>query len=562
MTLYDKYINDVTQDKILVPHTIRLAVQRHVKDLKKVRLKKHPYYFDRELADKYIRFIGKFRLTDQDVDETGKKPLFPVQPFQAFFIASICGWRLKKDNTIRRFQDVYFQVGRKNAKSTLVAAMMVAHFYLDKKQRGQFYTAATSREQAGEVFDMAKAIIEELIIDYPEIKERTQILTHRIIDLQTKSFISKVSKEAKTLEGKGAYFGSIDEYHVHPKNDIVSSIKKGGIKHNSPIIYRLTTPGFSLGGVCHEHYGYCKKILSGAVQNDTIFIMIFELDPDDDWHNKSIWGKSNPNLGNSPKLSAIESEYIEAMAKGGFAIVDFKTKILSMWVASASEWIPDAKYKAACTKWDIIDLAGRDATAGLDMAYSDQGDICALALWIPDDDKIKGKFYLRYWIPETKSKDISEIDYLAMAENGYITLTRGDTTDYDQVLADIVALSQHFKIRSLYFDAWNISYFYEQMEKAGLPVFKFTQSISHMSPPTKRIGEMIHKKECDFGQNPITRWMFSNVLIKSIGSGLIKMTRDKKDRKIDGPVAAAMAYAAWIDHSMTYKEYKPQIIGL
>lgn len=563
MKLYEQYIQQVSEDKIVAPQTIKQAVARHIRDIKSSSKKTFPYYFDEEQADKYIRFIGKFRLTDQDADENGIKPLFPVQPFQAFFIASICGWRVKKDKSVRRYQDIYFQVGRKNAKSTLVAAMMVAHFYLDKKMRGQFYTAATSREQAGEVFEMAKAIVNELMIEYPEIAARTQVLTHRIVDMQTKSYIAKASKEAKTFEGKGCYVSSLDEYHVHKNNDMASSMKKGGIKYSSPAMYRLTTPGFNIGGVCHTHYEYCKKILAGTVVNETIFAMIFELDTGDDWHDRNMWGKANPNLGNSPKMSAIESEYTEAMAKGGFSIVDFKTKILSLWVSSASEWIPDAKYKAACTAWNIYDMAGNEATCGLDMAYSDQGDVCAFAMWLPDgDEKAKGKFHIHYWIPESKAADISEIDYLAMSEKGYITLTPGDTTDYDRVLDDLKWYQQTFRLRRIYFDAWNISYFYEHMEKAGLPVYKFTQSIGNMSPPTKRIGEMIHKKECDFGLNPITRWMFSNVLIKEIGSGLIKMTRDKKDRKIDGPVAAAMAYAAWIDHSMTYKEYKPQIIGL
>ncbi|HMR88780.1 MAG TPA: terminase large subunit [Saprospiraceae bacterium] len=572
MTLYDKYIHDVQTGKILVPETIALAVQRHVDDIAKSEKNKSPYYFDREQADKYISFISMMRLTDQDVDKDGKKPLFPIQPFQAFFIASVVGWRHKKNKTVRRYTDIYFQVARKNAKSTLVAAMIVAHFYLDKKIRGEFYTAATSREQAGEVFEMALAIIRELCDEYPEIKDRTAFMgklsIHRIIDLQTKSFIAKVSREANTLEGKGCYCGSADEYHIHKTNAIISSIKKGGVKHDSPIMYRLTTPGFNIGGPCHEHYEYCKKILKGSVENDNIFAMIFELDKDDDWQDKKNWGKANPNLGASPKLHALESEFIESKAKGGFAIVDFKTKHLSMWVSSASEWIPDDKYMASCSVWELQSFKGAQCTAGLDMAYSDQGDICAFSMFIPDlDNPPFGRFFVHYWIPESKANDggtknTLEIDYLAMAEGGFITLTKGETTDYDTILADLIWYHENFQIHRIYFDAWNISYFYEQMEKAGLNVFKFTQSTGHMSPPTKRLGEMIHKKECDFGMNPITRWMFSNVMIKEVGSGLIKMERTNKQRKIDGPVSAVMAYAAWIDHSMTYKPYDPQIIKL
>lgn len=566
MTLYEKYIDDVSNKRIVVPKTIQQAVKRHLSDLRKAKTKKYPFYFDTAKADKYMKFISMFRLTDQAMEKsTGQLPLIPVQPFQAFFIASVFGWRHKNKPDVRRFNDVYFQVARKNAKSTLVACMIVAQFYLDGMNMAQFYTAATSREQAGEVFEMAKAIISELCKEYPSIAERTEILTHRIVDLKNKSFITKVSKEAKTLEGKGSYVSSLDEYHVHKKDDIVSSLKKGGVKYDSPIMYRLTTPGFSIGGPCHEHYMYCKKILEGKITNDSVFVQIYELDPDDDFHDKSLWKKANPNLGLSPKLASLEDEYNIAVAKGGFYIVDFKTKMLSMWVSSSSEWISDYKYIRSCSDWSINDHMGASVTMSLDMAYSDRGDITALCVCFEHEGKIK--FHHEYFIPEAKAKDTAttktvEIDYIAMSEQGFMYLTEGDTTDYDVIMKRLEWFNDNFDIRRLYFDAWNISYFYEQMVKRGLPVFKFNQNPGHMSPPTKRIGEMIHKKECDFGMNKVTRWMFSNVELKDKGNGLVMMSRSNVQRKIDGPVSAAMAYAAWIDEKLEYEEFNPQIIIL
>lgn len=552
-----------------------LAVKRHQVDLaKSEKNKKYPYYFDREQADKYIRFISMLRLTDLPTDENGNFPNFKVQPFQAFFIASIAGWRRRDNPNIRRFKEVYFQIARKNGKSTLVAAMMVAHFYLDKMNRGQFFTAATSREQAGEVFEMAKAFIEALCAEFPEIKSRTLVLTHAIIDLQTKSSIKKVSKEAKTLEGKGSYCSSLDEYHVHPNDKIKNSIKKGSIKYKSPIIYVLTTPGFEIQGVCHRHYEYCKKILKGILVNETIFIQIYEVDDKkvegkpEPFHNKKLWIKANPNLGNSPHMEALEDEYTQAVGKGGFDIVDFKTKILSMWVSSSSEWIPDEKFMACCTKWDIKDYIGSQATAGLDLAYSHEGDICAFSIYLPDpEDATKSKIHIHYWIPEDKAlaqlkENSYEIDYIKMAEEGFVTLTPGDMTDYDKVFEDIKWYNDNFKLHRIYFDAWNVSTFYNKMENEGLNVYKFTQNLGNMSPPTKELGEMIHSKKTDFGMNSMTRWMMSNVLIKSRNGGNLQIVRENARRKVDGIVASVMAKAAYIDHVAEYKPYDPQIIKL
>jgi hypothetical protein len=96
LKLYDQYIQQVSEDKIITPQTIKQAVARHIKDIKASCKKNYPYYFDEEQADKYIRFIGKFRLTDQDADENGMKPLFPVQPFQHFLLHLYVGGDSKK----------------------------------------------------------------------------------------------------------------------------------------------------------------------------------------------------------------------------------------------------------------------------------------------------------------------------------------------------------------------------------------------------------------------------------------------------------------------------------
>ena len=564
MKKYDKYIDDVLSGKILSGKKIIDACKRHRADIKKSAKKSYPYYFDPDYADKYISFIEKFRLIDQDAGPDGKKPLFILQPFQAFYVASIFGWRFKSDPAERRFTEAYFQVARKNAKSTLVAACMVAQYFLDKKNTAQFYTAAVTREQAGEVYGMAKGIIEELILDYPKLFEsRIKIIEGpppRIVDFQTKSFMKPLSREAKTIEGKGGYVMSLDEWHVHKTDDIRSSMKKGSIKYVSPMTHCLTTPGFNIGGPAHVHYEYCTKVLNGVLENDRLFIQIYEMDENDDWTDSTIWGKANPGLGISPKLEPLLDEYTEAVAKGGFKIVDFKTKHLGMWVSNASEWIPLNVYKKCNTTWTIEEYAGFDAFGALDMAYSDRGDISAMGFIIPLDD-VRVKAYNKYYIPENKAKESAEIDYFRMAELGHVIITPGETTDYDYIMNDLLNLSELLKIRLINFDAWNISYFYEQMVKNGLPVQKFQQSVPYMSPPTKRIGEMIHKQEIDFGTNPVTQWMFSNVLLKDVGNGNVKMIREQK-RKIDGPVTAVMAYSAWHEYKLTHKQVNVQIIGL
>lgn len=556
----EEYISGVQDGTILVSKTIRQAVQRHLDDLKR---KKFKYEYVPEIAEKYINFIELFRLTDQDMAEDGNLPKFKLLPYHKYMVAMIHGWRVREDHTLRRFTDVYFQVARKNAKSMIIAALIVAHFYLDKKSRAQFYTAAMSREQAGEVFEMAKSIIEKLCEEYPRIAARTKILDQRIVDMTTQSFIGKLSKQANTIEGKGMYVGSLDEYHIHPKDDIVSSMKKGSVKHKSPIMYRLTTPGDDMAKPCYAHYEYCKKIVEGIVENDRLYVQIHELDDESEVHNKAMWIKPNPGMGHTCMLESIDSEYQEAQDKGGQKMADFKTKHLGMWVGSATEWIRSENIKACMIPMEWrTEIVDKLLFGGVDIAYSDVGDICAASFYWEVDEKT-GKAFTIYWIPEGKANSRSaEMDYVAAAERKHIIITPGDMTDYGQVLRDLLEIQAITKIKTIYFDPWNISYFFGVMVDAGLPVEKFSQSDGNMSPPAKRIGEMINTRELAIHDNPITRWMFSNVLIKDKGNGIIKIMRIDRKRKIDGVISLVIAYAAYINDKINNKKYTPTIISL
>ena len=44
----------------------------------------------------------------------------------------------------------------------------------------------------------------------------------------------------------------------------------------------ITTAGFDLNGPCYQQYLFAKKVLSGAIRKDSLFIHICEMDDDDD----------------------------------------------------------------------------------------------------------------------------------------------------------------------------------------------------------------------------------------------------------------------------------------
>lgn len=109
------YAEDVVNGNIIAGKWVKLACERHLKDLK--RAENDPEYmwrFDPILAYRPIRFIET-----KTVASKGSAKHLVLQPWQHFFIGSLFGWVHKKTG-IRRFREALIFLGRKNGRSFAV----------------------------------------------------------------------------------------------------------------------------------------------------------------------------------------------------------------------------------------------------------------------------------------------------------------------------------------------------------------------------------------------------------------------------------------------------------
>ena len=67
-----------------------------------------------------------------------------------------------------------------------------------------------------------------------------------------------------------------------------------------------------------------------------------------------------------------------------------------------------------------------------------------------------------------------------------------------------------------------------------------------MSTPTKELEKMVLNKEIEFGENPVMRWMNSNVEIRTDPAGNIKIDKSRSTEKVDGMVALVMAIGGYL----------------
>ena len=81
-----------------------------------------------------------------------------LEPWQVFILAACYGFRMKVDGR-RLVTMVFFQVCRKSAKSTLVAAVELYHLVVEKEPGAQGINAASTGSQARIVFGIMQRMI-------------------------------------------------------------------------------------------------------------------------------------------------------------------------------------------------------------------------------------------------------------------------------------------------------------------------------------------------------------------------------------------------------------------
>ena len=119
----------VHRREVIASVLTRLAGRRFLNDLYSKTL---PFYFDAEAAEHACDYIE--RLPHVKGEWAKRRELLVLGAWQCFIVCNIFGWKLAEDRTgahgevvgragTRRFRTAYIEVARKNAKSTLAAAI-------------------------------------------------------------------------------------------------------------------------------------------------------------------------------------------------------------------------------------------------------------------------------------------------------------------------------------------------------------------------------------------------------------------------------------------------------
>lgn len=167
-----------------------------------------------------------------------------------------------------------------------------------------------------------------------------------------------------------------------------------------------------------------------------------------------------------------------------------------------------------------------------------------------------------YWIPEAALDRLDHMTELAATEwvqQGWITVTPGNVTDYDFIRARIREDAEKYKITSMGFDPWNSTHLTNQLADDGLVMEKVRQGAVTLSAPLKELKRMTMADPplIDHRGDPVLRWMVSCLVPYVDAAGNVKPDKQRSRGKIDG--ISALVTALYVQ--MMYNEVSSQYEG-
>lgn len=540
-----QYCDDVLEGRIPVSKHVKQAVINFKNPSDK-------FYFDYKEAEFALRFIECLKHSKGSWANAN----FILEPWQAFIVANIFGWKRHSDNT-RRYRTAFVSVARKNGKSTLAAAIGLKLFVADNEYGAEIYTAATKRDQARLVHAEATRMVKKCSLKY-----RIKIRRDDLIDTETDSIYQPLGADVDGLDGLNVHGAIIDEVHAHKTRKLWDVIDTATGARKQPLLLCITTAGDIRECIYSELKEYSLKTLYNPSYDDSWFTYIATLDNDEEVFQPEMWIKANPNLGVSITQDYLESQYKKAKEKP-IGLLNFKRRHLNVDTVDFEVWegaqyfYDNENWYNGKGFWDIIvNYKGLDCYVGAD--FSSIVDLTSVVLVFQKED---GFHIIPYaWVPkntayEGYSKD--DIPYFDWHEQGVVSITNQPAIDYEEIRQFLHKLRSIVNIKEIAADPHNARFFLRQLELDNFNIFEHKQSFVALNDPIKTLHRLLLTGKIRHGNNPLLLWSSNNVKLIHDSTGNVKFDKRNDNAKIDVMIACVMAvYRATIPEIKTEKVYE------
>lgn len=475
---------------------------------------------------------------------------FKLLEWQRAFVGNLYGW-LRPDGT-RRYRQAHLLVPRKAGKTELAAALALYHLLADDEPTPEVVGIARDREQAKLCFQRACRMVEQ----EARMRERVEIYQSRITSPSTHGLYKVLSSDAPGAHGLNVSACIADEIHaMENRRELWEAVMTSMGSRQQPLMVSITTAGTLRESLEFDLFTYAQKVCQRVIDNPAFLPCLFYADTDEAWDSPATWAKANPSLGATVKPDWYAAEAKRAQDQPSYE-TPFRTYYLCQHVTSSERWLRMSDWDACGDAIDENMLATLPCYLGIDLGQTSDLS-CIAGVWMDGES-----MYVKVWsyAPEEGAMARARRDgvpYLDWSRAGWLTLTPGDTTDYNYIVGQVLEISKRHKVRMIGFDPYNAQNIGNDLDSKGLKVVRVPQSYLNLSTPTRMWERAVVGHTLKHDRNPVLSWAMSNVTVEQDFAGNSRPSKRRSVERIDPVVASIVAISASLhDEKMAASPYE------
>lgn len=441
-----QYALDVTNGTIVAGAEVVMACNRYLKDLDRDDIELRP-----RDPNAVCSIMEGFFVHQQGEDMQGKPLLgepFVLQPWQIFVVVNLLGWYYTGTDE-RRFKEAFIMLGRKNGKTSFIAALAFAVGILQRRSGSKVYIVANALKQALEAFNFLKFNVRYKHLDLDEDMRVLDNSFNHSIEYQFRDdngqadgllSVSALAANPDSQDSFNCNFAIADEVAAYKKAAQYNRFKEAMKAYRNKLMIGITTAGDNANSFGFRRMEYGIKVVNGTVNDDSLFVMIARADQNEngevDYTDPIQHQKANLSYGVTVSPEDLMNEAMQAQ-NDPQQRKDFLSRSLNVYTSATKAYFDIDEFRTSDNEysWTMEELAKLPVKwfGGADL--SRMHDLTAAALVAEYKETLIIITHAFFPITQAARKaDEDNIPLFGWADDGWLTMCNSQTVNYSDVV--------------------------------------------------------------------------------------------------------------------------------
>jgi len=436
---------------------------------------------------------------------------------------------------------VLISFGRKNAKTTLSACLLLLHLAgPEARANAQLVSAAQSRDQAAVIFALAAKMVRQSpdLLPYVQIRDTAK----QLYCSELGTLYRALSAEASTAYGLSPAFIVHDELGQvrGPRSELYEALETATAAQAEPLSIVISTQAPNDDDLLSVLIDDAQ-----AGHDPRVRLWLYTAPDDADPFSEKTIREANPAFGDFQSRDEVMAMANDARRMPSRE-AQYRNLVLNQRVETVAPFIVRTVWEANGSAPAVL---GPNATlyAGLDL--SSTSDLTALVVLGWHEGFLH--VWPTFWLPGEGLAERARQDrapYDLWSRQGFLQTTPGHSIEYAFVASWLAKSCETQPVRKIAFDAWGFKHFSPWLVRAGWTddmiadrFVQFGQGYKEMTPALRVLEELLLAGKLRHGNHPVLKMCAANAIVKTDEQNNRKLDKKRSHGRIDGLVALAMA---------------------